>query len=210
MRSLPLVDGDEYQRQPVADRGCEALGLKRVGLAQGADALEEEPVGVADGRVARRVDWISQHRPVGLFVLLSRHEPRPPLRALGLGGVDQVLRVEAIELGRVVLRCHVPQRRQCHRQGDQALLAVDDAEIAKVVQGISVPSDGHHAANEVARHVTAGLADRVVLLDDVLPEIVLLVGTPPVVPLIERNPELPVLGHQLPERALPRLHWAKP
>jgi hypothetical protein len=54
----------------------------------------------------------------------------------------------------------------------------------------------------VPRHVAVRVGDRAVLLEDVLPEIALLICAPAIVALVERNPELAVLGHQAPERAL--------
>jgi hypothetical protein len=70
------------------------------------------------------------------------------------------------------------------------------------MQWVGFGLNSHHAADKVARYVAVRVSDRAVLLEDVLPEIVLLICAPAIVALIERNPELAVLGHQAPERAL--------
>ena len=74
------------------------------------------------------------------------------------------------------------------------------------MERIRIALDGYHAADEVARHVAARLRHGVILLKNVLPEIVLLVGSPSVVALVQRYPKLAVLGHQPPERSLLSAH----
>ena len=67
------------------------------------------------------------------------------------------------------------------RKGGEALLAVHDAKVAEIMQWVGLGLDSHHAADEVARHVAVRVSDRAVLLEDVLPEVALLICAPAIV-----------------------------
>jgi len=135
--AFALIDGDEYEREPVADRGGQALCLQVAVVAQRSDVLEEEAVRVADGGVPGGVGGVGEHGPVGLLVLLTWHQPGPSVRGLRLRGVDQVFRVEAVKLRGLVLGSDVSQRGDGDRKGGKALLAVHD-KVAEIMQWVGL------------------------------------------------------------------------
>jgi hypothetical protein len=75
------------------------------------------------------------------------------VRGLRLRGVDQVFRVEAVELRGLVLGSDVSQRGDGDRKGGEALLAVHNAKVAEIMQSVRLGLDSHRAADEVPRHV---------------------------------------------------------